>query len=87
MGTTTNETARTLEVPLNFLDAGQTYVAHVFEDTSKSDYEDNPHAYRVRRGLVTARDTIEASLARSGGQAVILEPATEGDRETYDALK
>ncbi len=87
VGTTTNETARTLGVPLDFLDEGQPYVAHVFEDTPDADYEDNPHACRIRRGLVTASDTIEAALARSGGQAVILEPATEADEDEYDALE
>jgi Glycoside hydrolase 97. len=87
VGTTTNEEARTLDVPLDFLDDGQTYVAHIFEDTPEADYKDNPHAYRIRRGLVTTRDTIEAALARSGGQAVILEPATEEDRRTHERLK
>ncbi|MFB6230652.1 MAG: glycoside hydrolase family 97 protein [Salinibacter sp.] len=87
VGTTTNTEARTLTVPLGFLDSGQTYVAHVFEDTPKSDYEDNPHAYRIRRGLVTASDTIAADLARSGGQAVILEPSTGAERNQYEALE
>jgi alpha-glucosidase len=87
VGTTTNATARTLSIPLDFLDDGQPYVAHVFEDTPKSDYKDAPHAYRIRRGLVTASDTIDANLARSGGQAVILEPATEGEREEYEELE
>jgi len=87
VGTTTNEEARTVEVSLDFLDAGKTYVAHVFEDTPDADYEDNPHAYRIRRGLVTARDTIVATLARSGGQAVILAPATAGDRDQYGPPK
>ncbi len=87
IGTTTNEEARTVEVPLDVLDDGQTYVAHVFEDAPDADYRENPHAYRIRRGLVTASDTIEADLARSGGQAVILEPATEGQQEEYDALE
>jgi len=36
---------------------------------------------------VTAGDTIEADLARSGGQAVILEPATEAEQEEYDVLE
>ena len=87
VGTTTNATARTLDIPLDFLDDGQTYVAHVFEDTPDADYRDNPHAYRIRRGLVTAGDTIEAALARSGGQAVILEPATAEDEAQYEALE
>jgi alpha-glucosidase len=87
VGTTTNAEARILTVPLDFLDAGRSYVAHVFEDTPNADYEDNPHAYRIRRGLVTTSDTIGADLARSGGQAVILEPATAGDQEEYGALE
>jgi alpha-glucosidase len=87
VGTTTNAQARTLDVPLDFLDDGRTYVAHVFEDTPTSDYEDAPHAYRIRRGLVTASDTITADLARSGGQAVILEPATEVEQGEYKALE
>ena len=87
VGTTTNATARTLDIPLDFLNDGQTYVAHVFEDTPTSDYEDDPHAYRIRRGLVTAGDTIEADLAQSGGQAVILEPAEEEDEAEYGALE
>jgi alpha-glucosidase len=87
VGTTTNAKARTLSVPLEVLDDEQTYVAHVFEDTPKSDYKDAPHAYRIRRGLVTASDTIEADLARSGGQAVILEPATAEEQKQYDALE
>jgi hypothetical protein len=36
---------------------------------------------------VTARDKIAADLVPSGGQAVILEPATEGQQEEYDALE
>jgi hypothetical protein len=87
VGTTTNEEARTIEVSLDFLSAGQPYVAHVFEDTPDADYEDNPHAYRIRRGLVTASDTVEADLAQSGGQAVILEPATEEERGAYEMLE
>jgi hypothetical protein len=87
VGTTTNEEARTVEVSLDFLDAGDPYVAHVFEDAPDADYEDAPHAYRIRRGLVTSEDEIEGDLARSGGQAVILEPASEEERETYEVLE
>jgi len=42
---------------------------------------------RTCGSLVTSRDVVEADLARSGGQAVILEPATEGDREQYGTLE
>ena len=86
VGSTTNQEARRLEIPLDFLDADTTYVAHVFEDTKKSDYKTNPHAHRIRRGLVTADDTITAPMGRSGGQALILSPANEKDKETFSPL-
>jgi len=86
VGSTTAEEARELSVPLDFLDEGRTYLATVFEDVPDQDYETNPHADRIRRVLVTAADTLTADLGRSGGQAVILEPATDADRDQYDAL-
>jgi alpha-glucosidase len=87
VGTTTNAEARSLDVPLHFLDEGTTYVAHVYEDAPSADYQDDPHAYRIRRGLVTSADTITAAMGRSGGQAVRLVPATKADRQQYDALQ
>ena len=86
VGSTTNEEARELTVALDFLDDGQTYVAHVFEDVPDQDYESNPMEYRIRRGLVTSDDSITADLGRSGGQALLLVPATASDREQYDSL-
>jgi alpha-glucosidase len=86
VGTITNEEARTVDLSLDFLSEGQTYVAHVYEDGPEADYQENPHAYRIRRGLVTADDTIEADLARSGGQALRLVPASADDEAQYDPL-
>lgn len=87
VGSTTNETARTLDVPLSFLPDGQTYVAHIFEDVPEQDYATNPHDYRIRRVLVSSDDTLTADLGRSGGQAVALVPATDEDRTEYEALE
>jgi alpha-glucosidase len=86
VGSITDEEARRLAVSLDFLDVDTTYVAHVFEDTPSADYKEKPHAHRIRRGLVTSDDTITAAMGRSGGQAVRLVPATEADRQQYDAL-
>jgi alpha-glucosidase len=83
LGSATNAQARTLEIPLDFLKSEQTYVAHVFEDTPESDYLENPEAYEINRYIVSADDILTATLARSGGQAVILEPATAADEVNY----
>lgn len=87
LGTITNGTVHILESSLDFLEADWKYVAHVVEDTPASDYEDTPDAYRIRRVLVTTEDAVGADLARSGGQGVILEPGTEGEREAHAALE
>lgn len=77
IGSATNETARTLDIPLDFLEANRTYRATIFEDAADADYCDNPHAWQQRRETVRAADMLQADLARSGGQAVILSPIAE----------
>jgi alpha-glucosidase len=86
VGSTTNAEARTLDVPLSFLPDDRTYVAHVYEDGPEADYQDAPHEYRTRHGLITASDTISAELARSGGQAVILRPASASQQDALSPL-
>jgi alpha-glucosidase len=83
LGSSTNAEARTLNIPLDFLKSDQTYVAHLFQDAPESDYLENPEIYEIKRYLVTAEDILKADLARSGGQAVILEPATPADRVQF----
>ncbi|MGC9526576.1 MAG: glycoside hydrolase family 97 protein [Limnospira sp.] len=83
LGSATDAEKRTLEIPLDFLEAGRTYVAHVFEDGEESDYQNNPQAYQINRYLMTGEDLLKANLAPGGGQAVILEPATPEDLRRY----
>ena len=87
VGAATNEEARTVSIPLDVLDDGRDYVAHVYGDVPGQDYATNPTDYRVRRGLVAATDTIAADLGRSGGIAIRLEPAGPADRTAYDRLR
>jgi len=70
----TNEEARTLRIPLDFLGPG-TYRATLCEDAPDAHYQRNREAYRVRRREVTASDTIEARLAPGGGHCMMLVPA------------
>mgnify|MGYP006420527987 CR=1 FL=1 len=86
LASATDEYARTLDIRLDFLNADRVYVAHVYEDTPKADYVEAPHALHIRRGLVTSDDTITARMARSGGQAVRLVPATAADQQHHTPL-
>lgn len=73
VGTVTNEEARTLQLPLDFLEADKTYTLTLYEDTPETHYQHNREAYRVRAKQVTSEDIVEAILAPGGGHCMLLE--------------
>ncbi len=70
----TNEEARTLQIPLDFLDPDQTYTATLYEDAPDAHYIENREAYRIRHREVKQGDTLEAPMAPGGGHCIRLEP-------------
>lgn len=80
VGSLTDEQARSLEVPLDFLGAGR-YVAHGFGDAAETDLDTNPNAVKVERWLVDASTVVRAELTRGGGHAMRIVPATEADSD------
>lgn len=84
VGGITDENARTVEFRLDFLDPTKKYVATLYADGEDADYLKNPTAYRIKKGLVTAKTKLRVRLARSGGFALSLEEAT---RENSKGIK
>lgn len=74
LGAMNNETARTLSVPLGFLDVGTDYTATVYADGAAGS---TPHATPtvVSTRTVTSATTLSVTMTSAGGQAVILTPA------------
>jgi alpha-glucosidase len=72
VGSITNEEARTLQIPLSFLDATKRYVAYVYSDTPVA--PDNRTGVKVESHEVDASGGISAVLAPGGGQAMRLVP-------------
>jgi alpha-glucosidase len=70
LGATTDENARKLDIPLDFLAAGKRYEAQIYGDAPNADYLDNPTALVIEKRTVTSKDRLEAALARGGGLAV-----------------
>jgi alpha-glucosidase len=70
LGATTDENARTLTIPLDFLERGRRYEAQIYRDGPGANYLDNPTALEIEKRRVTAADRIEAALAPGGGLAV-----------------
>ncbi|MEU6177635.1 glycoside hydrolase family 97 protein [Streptomyces coeruleorubidus] len=73
LGAMTNESSRTLSLPLSFLGSG-TYTATVYADGTPGT---SPFRTPVVVGTrtVTAADTLDVAMAPAGGQAVVLKPS------------
>lgn len=69
LGAITDENARTLDVPLSFLEKGK-WMAQIYEDTPQTSYETSPETYQYREVEVSAKDVLNIKLATSGGCAI-----------------
>ncbi len=69
-GGVTDDNQRTLEVPMNFLEAGKTYEATIYADAENAHYKENPQAYKIYRQDVTSEDTLSMFMAAGGGFAI-----------------
>jgi alpha-glucosidase len=75
VGGITDEEARTLSVPLDFLPPGRRYVAEIYADGPGADWRDNPLPVAISRQPVTRATTLRMALAPGGGQAIRIRPA------------
>jgi len=74
LGAITNNDARTLDIPLNFLEAGKDYVGVLYTDGGKE--LRTRTRVRIDRFLVTSSSVVSAELLPSGGLAMEIRPAT-----------
>ncbi|MGN1211079.1 MAG: glycoside hydrolase family 97 protein [Candidatus Cryptobacteroides sp.] len=70
VGGVTDDNKRTLDVPMDFLDAGRTYEATIYADAPDADYQTNPQAYVITKKKVTSADVLSIDMARGGGFAI-----------------
>ncbi len=74
IGSITNDKARTLEIPLTFLNAGKKYVAHIYSDGGKE--IKTRTRVKVEQYIVRLNNVLNLKLKPSGGCAIRLTPAT-----------
>ncbi|MDO5968705.1 glycoside hydrolase family 97 catalytic domain-containing protein [Flavivirga aquimarina] len=74
IGSVTNKQERTLDIDLDFLKDGKTYVVTYYEDTEETHGMKNPEAYQVRTGKVKKGDIIKAIMAPGGGHCMWIRP-------------
>ena len=73
LGAITDETARRVQVPLDFLQPGVRYRAHMYRDGDGAHYIDDRFAFARDTRDVSAGDTLALALAAGGGQAIRFE--------------
>lgn len=87
VGGITDENARTAHLSLNFLQPGKEYVATLYADAKDADYQTNPTAYQIKKGVVTSDSQLNIDLARSGGFALSIMEATPENLKDLKPLK
>lgn len=70
LGAVTDDDARSVAVPLDFLDPARRYTAQIYRDGEGAGWRTDPHALRIETREVGAGDTLELAMASGGGQAV-----------------
>ena len=81
VGAVTNEEQRTLELNFDFLDKDTRYIATLYADGKDADYATNPDSYKITTGIVTSKSSIKVKMARGGGFAISIRPATDADKK------
>lgn len=74
IGSITDENARTVEIPLDFLGEDRPYSVTIYRDAPDADWETNPTAYEIATESMRAGETLALPLAPGGGAAVTLSP-------------
>jgi hypothetical protein len=80
IGAITDENSRNANANLNFLDKGKKYVATIYADADNADWKENPEAYQIKKYLVDANTKLNLKLAKGGGAAISIKPATAEDK-------
>ncbi len=70
IGAITNASARSLDVALDFLPRGRSYVAEVYADGPGANWRTNPLPVAISRRTVTSASRMEIAMAPGGGQAI-----------------
>lgn len=73
IGSMTDETPRQFTAKLDFLEAGKTYEATIYEDGKGADYMKNPYPVNIRTVKVQKGSELNINLAAGGGFAASIK--------------
>ncbi|MEP6733325.1 MAG: glycoside hydrolase family 97 protein [bacterium] len=75
VGAITDESARTLDVSLDFLPRGRSYVAEIYADGPGANWRTNPLPVAMSRRPVNTATKLTIAMAPGGGQAIRIRAA------------
>ncbi len=87
IGAITDENSRVASFPLSFLDNGIKYLATIYADATDADWKDNAAAYTIKQFVVTNKNNFSLRLAKRGGTAVSIIPASLTELKQIKAMK
>jgi len=87
VGAITDEEKRTADLSLSFLDKGKKYLATIYRDGPDADWNDKPESYKIEKFIVDNDTKLRIELAKGGGAAVSIFPATEANIKEYKKYK
>lgn len=73
VGCTAGEGGHTSKLVFDFLDPAKQYVATVYADAKDADWKDNPQAYTIKKGILTAKSKLSLHAANGGGYAISIK--------------
>ena len=87
LGAITDENSRKADLSLSFLEKGNKYLATIYRDDPKADWKNNPEAYVIERYIVDQDTRLKIDLAKGGGAAVSIFPASPEDLKKVKKYK
>ena len=73
IGAVTDEQARQVELPLDFLDKDRNYTAQIYRDGDDAHWKTNPYSIVIEEVEVNSASKLELTLAAGGGTAIRLK--------------
>lgn len=70
LGAVTDEHARTIDIPLDFLEPGKVFEAQIYKDGDKAEWKNTPYDIKIEQRIVTANDKLTLTLVSGGGTAI-----------------
>ena len=62
-------------------------MAVIYRDAADADWKTNPEAYAIERSIVDDRTMLKLKLAKGGGTAISIMPATAENIKSIKAYK